>query len=128
MPGDGQHVIWSVLVGHSRARYFLLTGKKLARREALEWGAVDGVLRLDQVLDRAWSSRAELVKRPPLTLRYTRQPFTHPLTAHSWTTSATASRVNVRATSILRSAAAWSRSTERGTAVRGRASPTPHEG
>ena len=33
VPGDGQHVIWSFLAGHTRARYFLLTGKKLARRK-----------------------------------------------------------------------------------------------
>lgn len=26
VPGDGQHVIWSFLVGHTRARYFILTG------------------------------------------------------------------------------------------------------
>jgi len=29
VPGDGQHVIWSYLAGHTRARYFLLTGMKL---------------------------------------------------------------------------------------------------
>ena len=29
VPGDGQHVIWSFLAGHNRARYFLLTGMKL---------------------------------------------------------------------------------------------------
>ena len=29
VPGDGQHVIWSFLAGHTRARYFLLTGMKL---------------------------------------------------------------------------------------------------
>ncbi|MQY24318.1 hypothetical protein NRB20_74530 [Nocardia sp. RB20] len=33
----------------------------------------------DQVLDRAWELARELVKRPPLTLRYTRQLFTHEL-------------------------------------------------
>ena len=79
VPGDGQHVIWSFLVGHNRARYFLLTGKKLSAQEALEWGAVNEVLPKDQVLDRAWELARELVKRPPLVLRYTRQLFTNPL-------------------------------------------------
>jgi enoyl-CoA hydratase/carnithine racemase len=79
VPGDGQHVIWSFLVGHNRARYFLLTGKKLSAREALEWGAVNEVLPKEKVLDRAWELARELVKRPPLTLRYTRQLFTNPL-------------------------------------------------
>lgn len=79
VPGDGQHVIWSVLVGHNRARYFLLTGKKLTAREALDWGAVNEVLPKAALLDRAWELAHEIAKRPPLTLRYTRQLFTHPL-------------------------------------------------
>ncbi|GAA2415226.1 enoyl-CoA hydratase/isomerase family protein [Actinomadura vinacea] len=79
VPGDGQHVIWSHLVGHNRARYFLLTGKKLGAREAMEWGAVNEVLPKDQVLDRAWELARELVKRPPMVLRYTRQLFTQNL-------------------------------------------------
>lgn len=79
VPGDGQHVIWSVLAGHNRARYFLLTGQKLSAQEAKEWGVVNEVLPKDKVLDRAWEHARELVKRPPLTLRYTRQLFTNPL-------------------------------------------------
>ena len=79
VPGDGQHVIWSVLVGHNRARYFLLTGKRLTAQEALDWGAVHEVLPKQRLLDRAWELAHELVKRPPLTLRYTRQLFTNPL-------------------------------------------------
>ncbi len=49
VPGDGQHVIWSFLAGHTRARYFLLTGKKLGAAEAKEWGVVNEVLPKDQV-------------------------------------------------------------------------------
>jgi phenylpropionate dioxygenase-like ring-hydroxylating dioxygenase large terminal subunit/enoyl-CoA hydratase/carnithine racemase len=79
VPGDGQHVIWSFLAGHTRARYFLLTGMKLAAAEAKEWGVVNEVLPKDKVLDRAWELARELVKRPPLTLRYSRQLFTNPL-------------------------------------------------
>ena len=36
VPGDGQHVIWPAIVGRNRARYLLLTGKKLSAQEALE--------------------------------------------------------------------------------------------
>jgi enoyl-CoA hydratase/carnithine racemase len=79
VPGDGQHVIWSFLVGHNRARYFLLTGKRLSAQEALEWGAVNEVLPKDKLLDRAWDLARQLVQRPPLALRYTRQLFTNPL-------------------------------------------------
>lgn len=79
VPGDGQHIIWSFLCGHNRARYFLLTGKKLGAQEAKEWGAVAEVLPKDQLLDRAWELAHELVKRPPMVLRYTRQLFTQQL-------------------------------------------------
>src|SRR4029453_899464 len=79
VPGDGQHVIWPWLVGRNRARYMLLTGKKLSAQEALEWGAVNEVLPKDELLDRAWELARELAKRPPLTLRYTRMLFTQDL-------------------------------------------------
>ena len=48
VPGDGQHVIWSFLAGHTRARYFLLTGMKLGAQEAKEWGVVNEVLPKDR--------------------------------------------------------------------------------
>jgi enoyl-CoA hydratase/carnithine racemase len=79
VPGDGQHVIWPSLVGHNRARYLLLTGKKLTAQEALEWGAVAEVHPKDAVLDRAWELARELAKRPYLVLRYTRQLLTQNL-------------------------------------------------
>ncbi|GGU97640.1 crotonase [Actinomadura cremea] len=79
VPGDGQHVIWNHVVGPNRARYMLLTGKKLSAAEALDWGAVNEVLPKDQVLDRAWALARELVRKPPLVLRYTRQLFTQNL-------------------------------------------------
>jgi enoyl-CoA hydratase/carnithine racemase len=75
VPGDGQHVIWPMLVGRNRARYMLLTGRKLPAQEALEWGVVAEVLPKAQLLDRAWELAHELAKRPPLTLRYTRLLF-----------------------------------------------------
>jgi enoyl-CoA hydratase/carnithine racemase len=79
VPGDGQHVIWPAIIGRNRARYMLLTGKKLSAQEALEWGAVNEVLPKDRLLDRAWELARELAKRPPLTLRYTRMLFTQDL-------------------------------------------------
>jgi len=79
VPGDGQHVIWNQIVGANRGRYLLLTGKKLSAKEALDWGAIAEVHPKDQLLDRAWELAREIVKRPPLVLRYTRQLFTNQL-------------------------------------------------
>ena len=79
VPGDGQHVIWPLIIGRNRARYMLLTGKKLSAREAVEWGAVNEVLPKPALLDRAWELARELARRPPLVLRYTRMLFTQDL-------------------------------------------------
>jgi len=79
VPGDGQHVIWPAIVGPNRARYLMLTGKKLSAREAVDWGAVSEVLPKDRLLDRAWELARDLARRPPLTLRYTRMLFTQNL-------------------------------------------------
>src|SRR3990172_2063395 len=40
VPGDGMHVIWPLLLGTNRGRYFLLTGQKLTAQEALDLGVV----------------------------------------------------------------------------------------
>ena len=65
-----------MLVGPNRARYMLLMGKQLSAQEALDWGVVAEVLPQHQLVDRAWEIARELVQRPPLVLRYTRQLFT----------------------------------------------------
>jgi enoyl-CoA hydratase/carnithine racemase len=72
VPGDGQHVVWPLLVGPNRARYLLLTGYKLSAQEAREWGVVNEVLPKGRLLDRAWEIARELAKRPPIALRNTR--------------------------------------------------------
>jgi enoyl-CoA hydratase/carnithine racemase len=72
VPGDGQHVVWPLLVGPNRARYLLLTGYKLSATEAREWGAVNEVLPKDKLLDRAWEIAHDLAMRPPIALRNTR--------------------------------------------------------
>ena len=35
VPGDGVHVLWPLLLGMNRGRYFLLTGEKLSAKQAL---------------------------------------------------------------------------------------------
>jgi enoyl-CoA hydratase/carnithine racemase len=72
VPGDGIAQIWQHVLGPNRGRYFLLTGQQLDAQEAFDLGVVNEIVRSDELLDRAWELAREIVKRSPLTLRYTK--------------------------------------------------------
>src|SRR5262245_46008359 len=42
VPGDGMHIVYPLLLGMNRGRYFLLTGQTLDAKKALELGLVAG--------------------------------------------------------------------------------------
>jgi enoyl-CoA hydratase/carnithine racemase len=79
VPGDGVHVVWPLVLGINRGRYFLLTGQKLSAQEALHLGVVNEVLPREKLLARAWELAEQLSKQPPLTLRYARVVLTQQL-------------------------------------------------
>lgn len=79
VPGDGVHVVFPLLMGWNRGRYFLLTGQALTAHEAQAAGLVNEVLPRDQLLPRAWELAHQLAKQPPLTLRYSRLLLTQHL-------------------------------------------------
>lgn len=78
-PGDGLHVAMPLLMGLTRARYFLLTGQKLTAREARDIGLVNELLPRGELLPRARALAASLLACNPLALRYTRLMMTHHL-------------------------------------------------
>src|ERR1700722_7985848 len=79
VPGDDVHVVWPLILGPNRGRYFLLTGQKLAANEALQLGVVSEVMPRDKVLPRAWELAREICKRPSLARRYARVAMTQML-------------------------------------------------
>jgi enoyl-CoA hydratase/carnithine racemase len=79
VPSDGVHVVWPLLLGVNRGRYFLLTAQKLSAEEAQRLGVVNEVLAPGDLLDRAHALASELARQPDTTLRYTRVAFTQPL-------------------------------------------------
>jgi enoyl-CoA hydratase/carnithine racemase len=79
VPGDGVHLVWPLVLGTNRGRYFLLTGQKLSAQEALSLGVANDIVPRAQLLFRAWELAEQLVKQPPLTLRYARVVLTQRL-------------------------------------------------
>ena len=79
VPGDGMHIVYPLLLGMNRGRYFLLTGQTLDAQKALELGLVAEVLPPDKLLARAWELAEDLARRPTLLLRYTRLLLTEAL-------------------------------------------------
>lgn len=76
VPGDGVQVIWPLLLGLNRGRYFLLTGQTLSAAEALSLGVVSEILPRERLLERARQLAAEIAARPALAARYTRVVLT----------------------------------------------------
>lgn len=77
VPGDGVQVVWPMLLGMNRARYFLLTGQELDAREARALGVVNEVLPAEKVLERARELARTLKSRPAATVRATRTAMVH---------------------------------------------------
>ncbi len=72
IPGDGVHIVYPMLLGLNRARYFLLTGQIISAKEAKDYGLVAEVLPREKLLPRAWEIAERLVEYPTLHLRYSR--------------------------------------------------------
>jgi enoyl-CoA hydratase/carnithine racemase len=79
VPGDGVHIIWPLLLGPNRGRYFLLTGQRLSAEEARAHGVVSEILSAADLMPRARELAAQLARQPDTTLRYTREAVTQPL-------------------------------------------------
>lgn len=79
VPGDGMHIVYPLLLGMNRGRYFLLTGQTLDANKALELGLAAEVLPPHKLLPRAWELAEGLARRPNLLLRYTRLLMTEML-------------------------------------------------
>ncbi|MCH2172770.1 enoyl-CoA hydratase/isomerase family protein [Myxococcota bacterium] len=71
-PGDGSHLVWPLLLGLNRGKYFLLTEQVIDARQALDLGLVNEVLPPEELLPRARALASDLATRSSVTLRYTR--------------------------------------------------------
>jgi enoyl-CoA hydratase/carnithine racemase len=76
VPGDGVHVLWPMLLGPNRGRYFLLTGQEIPVNEAERLGIVSEILPPAELIGRAWALARELARQPRIVRRYTRVALT----------------------------------------------------
>ncbi len=76
IPGDGMHIVYPLLLGLNRGRYFLLTGQTITASQALELGLVNEVLARQELLPRAWALAEQIAQQSTLVRRYTRVLFT----------------------------------------------------
>lgn len=79
VPGDSVQVIWPLILGPNRGRYFLLTGQKLDAVESLRLGVVSEVLNRESLLPRAHELAADLAKHTPEVLRLTKRALVRTL-------------------------------------------------
>ena len=79
VPGDGVHVVFPMIMGLNRGRYFLLTGQVLDASEALEAGLVNEVLPRKKLLPRAWELARQMMQQPEMNRRYARLLLTEQL-------------------------------------------------
>lgn len=79
VPGDSMQIVWPLLLGPNRGRYFLLTGQKIHAAEAVQLGIAGEMLPADGLLGRAQELAAQLAGQNPVLLRNTRHALTRPL-------------------------------------------------
>ncbi|MAG34148.1 MAG: hypothetical protein CL908_24980 [Deltaproteobacteria bacterium] len=72
VPGDGSHLVWPLLLGPNRGKYFLLTEQKISAPEAVDLGVASEVLAPEDLMPRARELASQFAERSTATLRNTR--------------------------------------------------------
>ncbi|MBW2426965.1 MAG: hypothetical protein JRG86_22170, partial [Deltaproteobacteria bacterium] len=72
VPGDGSHLVWPLLLGPNRGKYFLLMQQILDASESLALGVANEVLAPEALMPRAREVARHLAERSTVSLRNTR--------------------------------------------------------
>jgi len=72
VPGDGSHLVWPLLLGPNRGKYFLMTQQRISAQEAVDLGVAGEVLAPEELMPRARELASFFAERSHATLRNTR--------------------------------------------------------
>lgn len=73
LPDTGGTQLLTTLVGASRAKYLVLSGKRIEAATALAWGAVDFIVASDRLNEEALELARALAAKPPMALAMGKQ-------------------------------------------------------
>ena len=80
VPGDGVHVVFPMLMGMNRGRYFLWTGQVIKADEALRLGLVErGAAQGQGAASAPGSMPKHLAAQPEVLVRHTRNLLVEPI-------------------------------------------------
>jgi enoyl-CoA hydratase len=68
LPDTGGTQMMTALIGPSRTKYMVMTGRAIDAATALEWGAVDFVVAPEELDDRALEIARDIAAKPPINL------------------------------------------------------------
>ena len=73
--GDGGQVLWPLLIGPARAKYFLMTGEHIPADDARELGLIQFVVEDDQLMDKALGIADQLAAGPAYAISASKVPI-----------------------------------------------------
>jgi enoyl-CoA hydratase/carnithine racemase len=79
VPGDGVNIVWPLLLGANRGRYFLLTGQEISAQQALDLGVVSELHPLELLMPRARELANQLAGQRDMVLQGARHVLIHTL-------------------------------------------------
>ncbi|MFQ5699868.1 MAG: enoyl-CoA hydratase/isomerase family protein [Myxococcota bacterium] len=75
--GDGGQVIWPLLMGVNRAKWFLMTGERVTGEQLRELGLVTFLVEDDEILPRALACADQLAAGPSRAISASKVPINH---------------------------------------------------
>lgn len=79
VPGGDASVVWETLLGHARAKRFLLTGQTLDATTLHDWGAIGEIAPAAELIGRARATAEAMLKLNRHVLRYAKAAVTERL-------------------------------------------------